>query len=181
MTARKPPPMSMTTHAGSDIGSRIAHLDSGGTLWAPVDATFTNDQLRIDIRIDVRDGTPTCTRYTVERTDGGGLELMTTEVSRGIKLRALMAHACAAVALEGANGGFTTASSVEAIESVVKTLSRNRRPTTDAELKRFARAYRRDYQRGGMEQFAASLGYGERNAWRLKKLAIERGFLKEGE
>jgi hypothetical protein len=180
MTARKPPPMAMTAHVGADIGSRITHLTGGGSLFAPIQATFTSDELRIELTIDVEDGVPVCRRYVAERVGGGGLELMTTEVTRGVKLRALMAHACAAAALEGANGAFTTATTVEAVEAVLAPLRRKRTPVTDTQLRRFAAAYRRDFIAGRMREFAESLGYSERHTYRLKKLAIERGFLKEG-
>lgn len=182
MTARKPPPMRMDVHVGSDIGSRIVELDTGGALWAPISATFTSDRVRVEITVDVANGVPVCRRYSAERTDGGGLELMTTEVMRGLPLRSLMAHACAAAALQtestdGEGKGYSPASSVEAIEAVVKTLKRRRTPVTDKELRRFAAAYRKHFVPGRMREFAESLGYGERQGYRLLKVARERGFL----
>lgn len=178
MTARKPPAMRMSVRAGSELGSEIAKLDSGGALWAPIQATFTSDRLKVSIEVDVENGVPVCRRFTAERTDGGGLELMTSEVTRGVNLRSLMANACAAAALQTKDGeGYTAATSVEAVEAVVGTLRRRRTPISDPELRKFAAAYRKHYVKGGMEEFAASLGYSERHAYRLLGLARTRGLL----
>ena len=140
MTARKPPQMRMNAHVGSDLGSQIAELDSGGALWSPIRATFESDKLRIEIEVEVVDGHPQCSGFSAKRLDGGGLELMTTEVTRGVNLRVLMANACASAALETKDSqGYTSATSVEAVEAVIKTLKRRRSPITDKELRAFAR------------------------------------------
>jgi hypothetical protein len=175
--------MRMDVQVGTDLGSQLVELDSGGVLLAPFSATFTSDRLRVAITVDVADGVPICRSYSAERTDGGGLELMTTEVMRGLPLRSLMADACAASALEVEQGarGYSPATSVEAIEAVLKTLRRRRTPTTDKELREFAAAYRKDFVRGRMAEFAESLGYSERHAYRLLRLARERGLLPEKE
>ena len=54
---------------------------------------------------------------------------------------------------------------------------RGRAPMSDARLADFAQRYRNEFVPGQMAEFAASLGYSERQAWRLKKAATERGLL----
>jgi hypothetical protein len=168
-------------------GSHLRKLDGGGAMFAPIRATFNqvldgNPQLRLTIEMDVEQGVPICRRYTVERFDGG-LELMTAELMRGVNLRRLMAQAAAAAALEkrppppGVTEQYTTATSVEAVEAVVGPIRRRRVPVTDKELRRFADMYRRKFVPGRMAEFAEALHYSERHAYRLKRLAIERGFL----
>ena len=63
---------------------------------APFRAVFVGDQIKVTMVVDVADGAPVCRSYQVERTDGGGLEFMTTEIMRGLNLRTLLANACAA-------------------------------------------------------------------------------------
>jgi hypothetical protein len=158
---------------------RIEPLNGNGVMAAPFRATFTSDRTRITIDVDVVNGAPLCRRYEVERTDGDGLELMTTEVMRGVNLRALMANGCADAAMQALPGDSHTyelATSVEAIEAVLGTV-RRRAPITDAELKRFSALYRKRHVAGHMKEFAEELGYSERHAWRLLKLTRERGFL----
>jgi len=162
-------------------GAEMKLLDSGGALMVPFEATFTGDQIRVTMTIDVAHGWPICSRYQVERTDGGGLELMTTEIMRGLNLRRLMANACARVAMahtEDGSGAYTTASTVEAIEAVVGPIQRRRRmPATDEGLKRFADEYLHRFEPGRMREFAEGLGYSERQGWRLLALARTRGIL----
>jgi hypothetical protein len=162
----------------------IKTLASGGAMWAPFTATFTSDRVRVTITVDIADGRPVCRHYEVDRIDdvADGLELMTTEVARGINLRALMAHGCADVALQPLPDGTTyqPATSLEAVEAVVGELRRRRSPTiTDKQLRGFAAAYRKGYTPGAMAEFAKDQGFSERHAWRLLKLARERGFLPQ--
>lgn len=171
--------MEVTRRIGGPNGSRAKKLDTGVLLDVPVTAVFTSAALRVTIEVDVADGVPVCPRYTVERVDGGGLESVTTEVLAGVPLRGLMANACARAVVEPIEGGHVVraAISLEAIEAVVGPLKRTRRPITDATLMAFANAYEERFQPGHMRQFAESLHYSERQAWRLKKRAEQRGFL----
>ena len=172
--------MRMAFHAGSDIGSEIKSLDGGGGMWAPFQATFTDEKrVKITLVLDVVDGAPSCRSYKVERIDGKGLEYMTTDIMRGLSLRNLMYYACAQAALTSDDGvGYTTAVSTAAIETVVAPLRRRRQPITDGVLRRFADEYRGHFEPGRMEELAESLaGYSERQGWRLLKLGVERGVL----
>lgn len=172
----------MEVSVDTRAGMAIKTLASGGVMWAPFTATFTSDRVRCTITVDVADGRPVCRRYEVERIDDSadGLEVMTTEVMRGINLRALMANGCADVALQPLPDGTTyqPATSLEAVEAVIGSLRRSRPPSiTDKQLREFASAYRKEYSPGRMAQFADGRGYSERHAWRLLKIARERGFL----
>ena len=140
----------------------------------PFEATFTSKALELAVTIDVADGRPVCTEYRVRRLDGGGLELMTTEVMRDVKLRTLMALSCSRVAIDQAGGWSVEA---EAVQAVVDPIRRRKAPITDATLRGIAKAYEKRYVPGRMEEFAQSEGYSERQMWRLVKLARERGFL----
>ncbi len=170
--------------------SKPKRVGADSWITAPFTATFEDERLRLVLEVDVADGHPICTSYRVDRLDGGGLELMTTEVLRGFKLRALMAEACilsVVVPVPGAKEGTAFAVKtkdaipVEVIESVLGTLKRRRAPVTDERLREVADAYKKRYEPGGMEQFAKSLNASERQVWRLIRLARERGFLPRRE
>lgn len=172
--------MRVVTRIGFDSSPRTARLDTGVEVIAPLEAEFTNGTLRITVLLDVADGMPRCTKLSVERVDGGGLELITTEVLPGLSLRRLMARACAAAVVERHEDGHYVKRaevSLDAIEAVMGSLQRTRQPITDERLREFAEAFRERYQPGKMEPFAESLHCSPRQAWRLKKLAEERGFL----
>lgn len=151
---------------------------------APFTAVFTNESLELTIVVDVANGVPFCPEYHLKRVDAPpGLEMATTDVLRGIPLRGLMANALARVALEvertetGVRFDYRSPTSVEAVEAVIGSLKRRRQPVTDEVLREFADAYRERFEPGAMEEFADSIGYSPRHAYRLKKLAEERGFL----
>jgi len=135
---------------------------------------FTSKDLELAVTIDVADGRPMCTEYRVRRLDGGGLDLMTTEVMRNVKLRTLIALSCSRVAIDQAGGWSVEA---EAVQAVVDPIRRRKAPITDDTLRKIAKAYKKRYVAGGMDEFAQSEGYSERQMWRLVKLARERGFL----
>jgi hypothetical protein len=165
-------------------GVRFAKLDSGGVVAVPLRATFTDDRMKVTMCLDVANGVPICAKYCVERTDGRGLEEVTTEISRGLNLRTLMAHAFAGAAHEqheddDGRDHLRRASTVEAVEAVIGPIRRRREPTTDERLREFADAYRERWVPGGAAEFAESLYVSERQMWRLKRLAVDRGFLKE--
>jgi hypothetical protein len=104
----------------------------------------------------------------VDPVGSHGLEMMTSEVMRGVNLRALMMHAFAMFNPD-----------TDAVQALFDSLKRRRTPVTDKTLREFARQYRKQFVPGGMQQFAESLGYSERQAWRLLKLARDRGFLPD--
>jgi hypothetical protein len=149
---------------------------AGGHMLGPLTATFTNEQLVVTLRIDVLDGVPSCVWYRVERVDGGGLEYLTTELAKGLKVRDLMAHAVALAAVQSSED--PDVSPLDAIEAVMGSVRRGRAPVTDARLEEFAEAYRDRWVPGRGAEFAESLHISERQMWRLKKEAIERGFLE---
>lgn len=162
--------------------ARVAEIRGGGVLMVPISATFDDGQLSVRLVIDVADDLPICREYTVKRLDGGGLEEMTTEVARGVKIRELMAEAVASKALEPApDGGRRHATTLEAIEAVVGPIRRRRRTMTDSELTSFVASYRERYLPGHATEFAESVFMSERQMWRWKRAAIERGLMEEGE
>jgi hypothetical protein len=161
-------------------------LAGGRWMLSPMGVVFESyDDLVVTLELTVQDGVPTCEAYTV-RVPGGGLERMTTDVARGIKLRELleMGAAHCAIGAPSTSDGVTTADytfNKERVAAVGRMTRRRRQPVTDESLRRFAEAYKQNFRRGHMAEFAKSLDYGERHVWRLRKLAIERGFLTEGE
>jgi hypothetical protein len=168
--------MQVRQAGGVDLDHEFKRLDSGAQLWAPFRAVFDDDELRVTLDIDVVDGRPSCRGYHVELLDGSGLEFLTTEMMRGFNLRALMSHAVAV-----AVGTFIPDPSDRrrAIDGAVGSLRRRRRPVTDERLTEFADFYRLHFRPGGMGDLAGEFGVGERQAWRLKRLAVQRGFLEE--
>ena len=63
-----------------------------------------------------------------------------------------------------------------AIEAVVAPLRRTRNPTTDKELRKFAAAYRKDFEAPvASTEFAESIGKSESTGWRLLKLTRNAG------
>lgn len=166
-------------------GARIARLDSGGVLYVPTRAVFTDERLRITIVIDVANGTIICPSYSVERIDGaGGLEALTTDVSRGLKIRNLMAYAAASAAVTPApddderGRDFLPGQTLEAIEAVIGPIRRTREPVTDERLRAIADAYRERWIPGRDVEFAESFHMSDRNMRRMLKKARERGFLE---
>lgn len=73
----------------------------------------------------------------------------------------------------------STVEAVEAVESVVGSIRRRRAPITDDRLREFAEAYHERWIPGRALEFAESLFMSERQMYRLKKLAQERGFLDD--
>lgn len=155
------------------------NLDTGGWLAAPFRAILTGDTIELEMVLDVIDGAPACTSYTVRAIDGVGLENRTTEVARGIKLREAMANALARSTWEQHGDVAYLATSVELIEAVMGSVQRRRVPVTDERLREVADAYRERWTPGGAMEFAASLHCSERQMYRLVKLARQRGFLEE--
>ncbi len=164
-----------------DLPDSPKQLDTGGYLLAPFRACLTNDTLEIELIIDVIDGTPDCTSYRVTPLDGAGLLYRTTEVTRGVKIRDLMAEALSLSVWEQQGEVAGLATSVELIEAVKGSVRRRREPMTDEKLREFASAYRQKFIPGKAAEFAESQGYSERQMYRRKKTAQERGFLTEGE
>jgi hypothetical protein len=157
----------------------VYSFPSGGHMLTPLTATFSNEQIVVTMRIEVIDGAPSCVWYRVERVDGGGLEFLTTELAKGLKVRDLMAQAVMMAAVQSSEE--PDVSPLEAIESVLGNLRRGRAPISDTRLEEFAEAYRAHWEPGRADAFAASLGVGERQMYRLKKAAVERGFLEDDE
>ncbi len=165
-----------------DLGNEIREIgDAGAVVRSPFVAVLSNEQLRIHLWIDVVDRQPTCTRYMVERADGAGLESVTLEVLRGLPLRPMVAMACAAAAYEpDAPGRFALRQGVvdpAVLGSIIQAGKRTRRPTSDERLREFADAYRSQFVPGRMTEFADAFGCSERQAYRLRKLAKDRGLL----
>lgn len=65
--------------------------------------------------------------------------------------------------------------------SMVMLPRRSRTPISDESLAAFAASYRNHYQPGQMQKLARRLGLSERQCWRLKKLAVQRGLLRAGQ
>lgn len=72
---------------------------------------------------------------------------------------------CTVERIEGDSSTWTTA------------VRRSRTPVSDDSLRAFAASYREHYLPGQMRPVALRLGLSERQCWRLKKLARERGLL----
>ena len=157
-------------------------LDGRGQMQLPALATFSNDDLRIEIEITAVDGVPGCRRYQVETTDGSPLDGMVTNVMRGLPLRNFLSYACAVmwIPTDKYQGPLPSLESdfIEALRSATR---RPRRPLSDDRLQDFAEQYRANFSPGQMEEFARSLNYSERQVYRLKKQAVDRGFLEDGE
>jgi len=162
-------------------------LDSGAELLAPFQATFTGSEVTIGLKVDVVDGTPSIRSVTIDVVDSAdGLELRTSKLLDGVPMRGLLTHACARVvveteALEGGTVKMTRTAvpSTEAVEKVVGSIRRRRRPISDERLTEFVEAYRA--RTGTMRELARELSMAERHAYRMKKLAQDRGLLEEGE
>lgn len=172
------------------LSASYVKLDTDVVVGVPITATFTNEMLRITIDVDEADGAAICRRYEVVRLDegAGGLELATTDVFHGIPLRGLMAYALASsvVEVERTENGdlqvdIPADPGLAAVEAIIGSLKRTRRPMTDAKLKEFAEAYKAKFVPGHMRELAASMNYSERQGWRIKKRAEERGFLTKPE
>ena len=167
-----------------DLGNEVREIgEAGAVVRAPFVAVLSSKQLRIHLWIDVVDRQPTCTRYMVERADGAGLESVTLEVLRGLPLRPMVALACAAAAYEpDSSGGIRLRQGVvdpALLGSIIQAGKRTRRPISEERLREFSDAFRAEFVPGRMAEFAASFGCSERQAYRLRKLAKERGLLDD--
>jgi hypothetical protein len=158
--------------------ARVVKVDGGGEMFAPLVATFTDGELEARLVIDVVGGAPCCVEYTVRRTDGKGLEQFTSEVAAGLNIRSLVKHAVVVVAVEAKGHGVEPAESYEAVAAVLSSAGRRRTAVTDERLQEFADAYRERWVKGGQAEFAAHLNISERQMWRLKRLATDRGFME---
>jgi hypothetical protein len=171
--------MALTVSWRDEFQDERKMLDTGGWLIAPFRATFTGDDLEIELMLDVIDGAPACTSYTVRSTGGSGLENRTTEAVRGRPLRQLMVDALSMSVWEQYDDEGGLASTVELVEAVMGSVRRTRKPVDDERLEQVADAYRKHWVPGGAAEFAESLNCSERQMWRLIKLARERGLLEE--
>lgn len=157
-------------------------LEGRGQMQLPAMAVFENGELRIEIEIIAANGIPGCRRYQVERVDGEPLDGMVTNIMRGLPLRNFLMYACAIMwQPTGKHRGPLPTLESDFIDALRAATRRPRRPTSDAKLRDFARQYREHYTPDGMEEFGKLVGYSGRQCYRLKKQAIERGFLEEGE
>jgi hypothetical protein len=161
---------------------------SPAALVVPFRAHIEVNSLRVTIVIDVVDGAPSCTSYTVTTVDGGGLENRTTEVARGISIRDLLASALRFQTWEAfpdpdATGGLIgrPGAPLDLTEAVMGSVRRRRVPVDDDRLREVAEAYRERWRPGNAAAFAESLLCSERQMYRLLKLARERGFLTDGD
>lgn len=188
-----------------DPGTAIKAVDGGGHLMVPFTARFTEEDetVALELVIDVIDGVPDCTSYTVTALDNDGLARRVGEVMLGVKIREAVAQALQYMVLvdEGerkfvdalplstkrpdgtiVESPWPTSGqrvSLELIDKVRGAAKRTTKPTTDAELIEFRDRYRA--RTGSIERFAFAMNMEPRTVYRWKKKAIERGFLEEGE
>lgn len=185
----------MTTHSDwtatisgpgfiGDQPTRDATLDGGGTMMVPVQVTFEFDKrgLAVDLVLDVEDGRPVTTSITTRRLEGGPpIEMLSTEVARGLKTRDLMAHAVPFAMLEPVGPGKFKLGAQDgpALEAAIKSTRARRLPMSDERLRLTAAAYRK----GGLPAVEDIPGWqvARRQAQRAVEAAIKRGFLNEGE
>ena len=166
-------------------GSRIAHLDNGYAMWAPVRSTFEFDdpEVIVGVVLDVEDGRAVVEEYTVSRKPGGPpVEFVARDVIRGVSLRDLMAEAMAWVALEPVDEARTKwreVRSVPKLDEITSGTRSRRLPMSDERLRATADAFRA----GGVDAVMVLDGWQceRRQAQRAIKAARERGFPTERE